>query len=265
MLGTTRKMKLGQGALAAPASSSPRSSLRWATVLSVSLAGACGSDPAPVDPVPTPADMRTFWGLNPGSCWVYKDLTMQSAGITVSVDGPDSARIAGRNVYVLTQSKSAGGRANELLLDTDTPGKMFLARSIDGSANPPLTETYLEDPRPLWGELDFAADGTTLEFAPEGPLESAATPRDGTAPIAHKWTVISKTKEAAIPSGPATALQLNYTKAGMLKATYDLVPGFGMAHIQLDGVDYQVCLARVCDAAGVCTGADSCAAATCGI
>lgn len=222
----------------------------------------CGSDPVPPAKVPTPAEMRSYWGLNPGSCWVYKDLSGMSAGLTTSVEGPDTVRIAGRTVYVLTQAKSSGGRPNELVLDTETNGQMFLARSTDGSVTPSVVETYLTDPRPVWGVLEYDRAGA-LVFGPDGTFESAATPKDGAAAIAHKWTIANREKAVATPDGPGTGIELRYSKNGTLEATYDLVPNFGMAHIQLDGVEYQVCQARVCDAAGVCTGVPTCAGVVC--
>jgi hypothetical protein len=231
---------------------------RTAAALVAALAAAlgCGSDPPPPAKIPTPAEMRTYWGLNPGSCWIYKDLSTQNTSLIVSVDGPDSVRIAGRTVYIVTYSNPAApGAADELLLDVDTtPGKMFLARSVDRTAN--KTETYLADPRPLWGELKYE-DGA-LVFAPTGKLESASTPRDAAAAVAHAWTVIARDRMLSTPDGVKPGLGLNYTRDGALTAVYDLVPTFGMAHLQLHGVDHQVCKARVCDAAGTCTGIDSC-------
>ncbi len=230
--------------------------------LATALTG-CGSDPVPPPKVPTPAEMRTYWGLNPGSCWVYKDLSGMSAGLTTSVEGPDTVRIAGRTTYVLTQSKSSGGIPNVLLFDTDTtPGEMYLARISDGSKTPAVTDTYLTDPRPVWGLLEYDRAGA-LVFGVDGTFESASTPQGGSAPVAHKWTVANRAKPVATPEGMNTGLELRYSKDGALTATYDLVPNYGMARIQLDGVEYQLCQARVCDAAGACTGAPTCAGVVC--
>lgn len=231
--------------------------------LLLALGAACGDDPPPAPKVPTAAEMRTFYGLNPGSCWVYKNLT-DSSLFTVSVDGPDTVRIAGKSVFVVTQATaSAPGQPNEILLDADTtPGKLFLARYTSGIGQARMTETYLTDPRPLWGELSYVSDA--LVFAAGDRLESASTPQNGAMAVAHKWTVANR-KEAVVKDdgSSAEAHRLLYAKDGVQLAVYDLVPGYGMAHIQLNGTEYQVCKARVCDAMGACTGIDTCASATC--
>jgi len=232
-------------------------------VLGTGLALSCGGDPPPVVKVPTAQDMRTFWGLNSGSCWVYKNLTDNSQ-FTVSVDGPDTVRIAGKQIYVVNQATaSAPGQPNEILLDTDTaPGELYLARYTSGIGAARMTETYLTDPRPLWGKLVY--EGDALKFAPTNRLESASTPQGGAAPIAHQWTVASRDQAVVKDDGSAAmAHRLLYTKGGVQQAVYDLVPGYGMAHLQLNGTEYQVCLAHVCDGAGTCTGAPTCANVPC--
>lgn len=228
------------------------------------LLGACGSDPPPPPKVPTAAEVRTYWGLNPGSCWVYKDLTGGSGGITSSVDGPDTVRIAGRTTYIYSRATAAAPSSpDEFLIDVDTtPGTMFLARETDGTVTPRVVDTYLDEPRPQWGVFDYDSAGA-LELFPDNTLETASTPRGATAAIAHKWTVVSRAEMLSTPDGVKPGLLLRYFKDNVRQATYGLVPNFGIASFEIDGTNYQVCLARVCDAAGACTGVETCAAAFC--
>jgi hypothetical protein len=239
---------------------------RWGFGVAVALA-ACGSDPPPVDPTPTAAQVRDFWGLNPGSCWVYR--YRPSGQVTdifasVSISGPDTVRISGKTVYVLTYQPAAS-QASEYVLDVDsTPGEIRLARTSEGSGAMRVTTTYLAEPRPLWAAFDLDAASSTLKLN-DSRFTTSATPEGGGAAIDHQWVVLNEMDTAAVAGGMAqTAIKLSYTRSDAATSNWWLVPGYGMARFTDNAsLDHQVCASRVCDAANNCTGAPSCTNLVC--
>lgn len=245
----------------------PRLSLPF-TFLLAALA-ACGGDPPPVVMIPTANQARDFYGLGKGSCWRYRYAAgATSAFTTVSVDGPDDKRVAGKVVWVVSVQPEVGGQPTQYLLDVDTtPGKMFLAQWAEGSGAMRVTETYDTEPRPIFGTFEFDA-ANKIVFAKADIMQTASTPRkmsdaDMPVPIEHKWVVLNRMANVATSSGAATAIEMTY-KHGTKLSTYRLVPGYGMASfIDSTNTSYQVCAARVCDSSGACTGASSCANLVC--
>ncbi|MFO0724887.1 MAG: hypothetical protein U1E65_13995 [Myxococcota bacterium] len=230
-----------------------------------SIFTACGADPVPQKQIPTADQARDYYGLGKGSCWRYR------AGATfaiLSVDGPDTQRVAGKKVWVVTLHQEAGGQDLVYLLDVDTTaGKMFLAQWAEGSGANRVTETYDTDPRPVFGTFDFDTDNKTILFAKGDIMETASTPRkvsdtDMPMPIQHKWVVTSRTNMVATSSGTQTAISMSYTHGTKL-STYNLVPGYGMASFSdSQNTSYQVCAAHVCDSQGVCKGDPDCTICT---
>lgn len=237
----------------------------FASLASLASVAGCGEDPAPVDPVPTAAEVRSYWGLNPGSCYRYR-YTPAGAQIpahgTMTILGPNTQRIAGKTVYIQSFQLDVGGEPGEFLLDADTtPGELRLLQFGEGSGPMRVTQTYDESP-PLWTKLEYAADGS-VDFA-DDVFTTQSTPRGGSGAVEHKWIVLNKADMAATPDGVKPAVKLSYSRSGIGTSFYYLVPGFGIANFtDSNNTTYQVCAARVCDASNNCTGAPSCAELMC--
>jgi hypothetical protein len=231
------------------------------------LLSACGGTERPPVETPTAADARDFWGLNPESCWRYRYRT--SGGTTdvfatVSIQGPDDRRIAGKTIFLQSYQPESGGQPTEYLLDVDTaPGEIRLAQLGEGSGAMRVVRTYDTEPRPLFAKLEFDAQ-KSVAFA-EDIFTTASTPRGETAPVQHKWIVLNKADMAPTPEGMKPAIKLSYERSDLPgTAIYWLVPGYGFASFRdAANTQHDVCAARVCDSSNNCTGAPSCSGLTC--
>ncbi len=229
-----------------------------AVCIAAPLAIACGEDePATPDPVPSAAQVRDFWGLGPDSCWRYR--RPSSAGglstfANVTVKPPNTQVIAGKTVYIRSyRPDSSGAPTLEQYFDSEGAPNLVLARSIDGVGMDRVVKTYDASP-PLFGRFEFG-EANAIEFHAR-TFETDSTPKDGTAEN-HKWVVFDP-ESVATHDGMADAIKLSYTTGGKT-ANFFLVPGYGFAKFtDFDGVPHQVCAARVCNDAGVCTGVASC-------
>ena len=229
-------------------------------VAALAVAGllcACGGTEAPPeDNKPTPAEVRTFWGLQPGSCWRYKIPTGTpgfSEFATVEISAPNDKVVAGRTVYIQTYKRDSG-LEDQLYFDTESNSEIRLARSEDGPGADRVTRVFETEPLPLFGAFRFEEDVVVFK---QDVFETTATPRALDAEL-HKWVVFAKDQDVATADGTAKAYKLRYTR-GTQTAEYFVVPGYGFAKFtDFDNKDHQVCAARVCDSAGACTGASSC-------
>lgn len=218
----------------------------------------CGEEEKPPDPVPTAAQVRNFWGAGAESCWRYRRPSSTGGLNTfanVTIKPPNTQVISGKTVYIRSyRPDSSGAPTLEQYLDTETAPDITLARSIEGVGVDRVVKTYEASP-PLFARFEFG-EGNALQFH-ETIFETTSTPKDGMAEN-HKWVVVSTAEPVATHDGMAEAIKLNYTLGGKT-ASYALVPGYGFAKFtDFDNVAHQVCAARVCDAAGVCTGVASC-------
>lgn len=227
-------------------------------VASLAALAACGSDPAPTPKVVTAAEMRAFWGLNPGSCWLYRG----ASEVVAEVVGPDTVAVAGRTVYVLRFRALSGGLANEYRLDADSePGKLLLARLTEGVTAQTRVDALYQEPLPVWSTLTYDKAGA-LVFNAGDLIETVTTPRPTTEvpspmPESHRVTVRDRMKAVGTSSGAASAINIAYEHGGKT-AIWNLVPNYGIALFTQDGIEHQVCAARLCDAQGNCTGAANC-------
>jgi hypothetical protein len=229
-----------------------------ASVSALAALAACGSEPAPTPKVVTAAEMRAFWGLNPGSCWLYRGDTE----VVAEVSGPDSVSVAGRTVYLLQFRSLSGGLPREYRLDADSePGKLLLARLTEGATAQTRVDALYQAPLPVWSTLGYDKAGAIV-FNAGDLIETVTTPRATTEvpnPMseAHRVTVRDRMKTVGTSSGSASAINIAYEHGGKT-AIWNLVPGYGIALFTQDGVEHQVCAARTCDAQGNCTGAADC-------
>jgi hypothetical protein len=229
-----------------------------ALALGAAALAACGSDPAPTPKVVTAAEVRAFWGLNPGSCWLYRGDTEVVAEVT----GPDSVSVAGRTVYLLQFRSLSGGLPREYRLDADSePGKLLLARLTEGATAQTRVDALYQAPLPVWSTLTYDRAGA-LVFNEGELIETVTTPRATTEnpspmPESHRVTVRDRMKTVGTSTGSAAAINIAYERAGKT-AIWNLVPNYGIALFTQDGVEHQVCAARICDAQGNCTGAADC-------
>lgn len=232
---------------------------------------ACGSDEVPPKEVPSPAQVRSYFGINTDSCFRY---AYSAGGATVyariSYTGPNMTSIAGKTVFVRAYSKESGGLPEEWFLNTESNGQVRLLRSTEGQGGSRITRRYETEPQPLFAELVFdkmnqpgvaVGDRFEVEATPKacignGDCTDAPTEK-------HTWTVLALDRMVTTPEGQVPAVELEYrVQAGAdapRVSTYSLVPGKGIAKFtDFTGTLHQVCAWRTCDAAGACTGAASC-------
>lgn len=231
------------------------------------LIAACGDEVTNTPPkVPTSQEVRSFWGLNPGSCWTYRYVTGSGQSYAkIDVKGPDSNIIAGKTVYIQGYTvASAPSTPNELYLDAETAPDLRLARSVEGFGMMRTTKVF-ETSQPLFSTFKYGSDGTTPELSAQ-VFETTVTPKVIVGGVSsqgeaerHRWLVTMGMVSAVVHDGSTkTAIELQYTR-GAQTATYKLVPGYGFASFtDFEQRSHQVCNARICDAAGTCTGATSC-------
>lgn len=234
----------------------------------------CGdSGETPQPKTVTAAEARDYYGMNPGSCWRYR--RPDSSLVTVSIEASDAV-ISGYRLMKRSSVSASSSLAEEEYFDFETtPGEVRLLREVTGLSAPERsTKSYVEY-RPEADREGEVGPGV-LYFALEYDRQNVLTPKTGsystaTTPLVasggsimraeaetHEWTRLSE-EEVATPDGMQTATLYNYARPGGRNARYSLVRGFGFARIQdFDNVTHQVCAARVCDAAGNCTGAASC-------
>lgn len=227
-----------------------------------SLAFACGDDPRPPEQVPTAAEVRDYYGLNAGSCWRYRT---SAAGATVTIIGPDTQRISGRTVYIMSYQRTNGGLPIEWLLDADSePGTILLWRIDEGRGTEGVFT--FENPAPVFAK--FAYEDGAVDFA-QTTFETVSTPRGAMEAQTHRWLVLNRSAMAAKIGAnnmleTVPAVRLSYERTGKPIATYSLVPGYGFADFtDTENVSHQVCASRVCDSKNNCVGANSCAELVC--
>lgn len=232
---------------------------RWLALSSLLLAGACGSDPPPEKEVPSAETVRNLYGLNPGSCYRYRQLG-QNLYATIDISGPNTNSIAGRTVYVRKYSLDAGGRPVEEYFATDGEGELRLIRKVDNMGN--VSRYEADANAPLFAKFAF---NTKMEaIMKKGDrFSTTATPKD-LDPEMHEWTVLDDARSiVTVNDEMKPGYDLQYRINGGTPSTWRIVPNFGLANFVLDGITHQVCDARVCDASGTCTGAADCATLAC--
>lgn len=223
------------------------------------LAAACSSDPPPAKMVPTAEEVRSLYGLGPGSCYRYEQLG-QRLFSTFDIAGPNTNSIAGRTAFVRKYSQDSGGRPVEEYFATDGDGEVRLIRLVGSDGSVKRYET--NDVAPLFAKFEYDKTDVVLQVGDR--FEVTAQPKDLPAEM-HEWTVLSDSQPAVLPGGmSATGYNLQYKINGGSPTTHLVVPGFGVASFtDATGKTHQVCAARVCDAAGNCTGAESCSQLIC--
>ncbi|MBK8013985.1 MAG: hypothetical protein IPK13_21895 [Deltaproteobacteria bacterium] len=251
-----------------------RFTFRLGLVLGSGAVGCASLDPPPETEVPTAAEVRTFFGLLPGSAWRYRRATGGTARAYIT--GPDTASIAGKTAYVrrvrLQESEAieeawffdgdAADGALRILRMTE------LAKTSAESATL-LTRRFEQDPVPEIGRLSYAArDGAlkepTLKAGARFDTESVArlcTEECGEGETeTHRWSVLNA-GEATLPVGfeayGTATVRMSYQRGGArpASATYDFVPGFGLIRFSdFSGTDYLLCAAYVCPDEAGCIG-----------
>ncbi len=240
-------------------------------ISTATLTGCSGEDPPAVE-IPSPAQVRDYFGLNADSCWRYR-YKQGSANLyrRADVAGPNETSISGHTVYVRKLAYESGGLPVEWYLETELNGEVRLLRSATGrDRDARETRRYETEPTPLFGALEYDFSGnidlkvgtrfTTETATPDlcTGMEQSCAPGPTER---HEWTV-SNTEMVATPDGEEMAIKMNYKVTDDTRTTtevYWLVPGKGIAKFTGDdGTVYQVCNWRVCDAAGACTGAANC-------
>jgi hypothetical protein len=229
------------------------------------LIGCGGEDTPPAPEKPSPAAVRATYGLSPGSCWKYR---YSQGGVdlfaTVDVEGPNMNAIAGRTVYIRRLRLESGGLPVEDYFDTESNAEIVLLRHVEGrDAASRVTKRYDEDATPpIFARFRNDAMKNAVMRAGD-KFETMSTPKDMPAER-HVWSVLAVDEPAMTPMGEMPSYKLQYTRGTSETALYNIVPNFGAASfVDFAGVTHQVCAARVCDAAGACTGADSCSNLTC--
>lgn len=247
------------------------------TVLTSLGVVACSGDDPVEREVPTPAQVRDYFALNDGSCWRYR---FQQGAATlfarVEVSGPNMQSVAGETVYVRKFTFESGGLPREWYLDTEADGEIRLLRATSGLDRTSRETRRYEETAPLFGALEFdvqnqfgleqgdrfTTESTTPELCTGEDQSCAPGPAER-----HEWTVTSTDEEVTTPDGQEVAVKMNYRVSddeGSRTEVYSLVPGKGVARFtDEEGTVYQVCAWRVCDSAGACIGAPSCAELDC--
>lgn len=235
------------------------------------LLAACGGDDPPPKEVPSPAQVRSYFGINTESCFRY---AYSAGGATVyariSYSGPNMTSIAGKTVYLRAYSKESGGLPEEWFLDTESNAEVRLLRSTEGQGGSRITRRYETEPQPLFAELAFdkmnqpsVAVGDRFEVE-STPKECIGNGDCTDAPAEkHTWTVLALDRMVTTPEGMLPAVELEYRVQAGTNAprvsTWSLIPGRGIAKFtDFTGTLHQVCAWRTCDASGACTGAPSC-------
>jgi hypothetical protein len=225
------------------------------------MALGCGGKELPPKQIPSEAQMRKFMAIEDGNCWMYRTSGSRALS-TISVSGPDSRPIAGRDVYIRTFLADSLSKERKEYFDFATAAEMRLARSTEGRGSNAVDKLYAtgaDAALPLYASFDFGATGSGVVLA-ETRFMSTATPRDGVAED-HLWTVLGTDEDVALHDGTqAKAFKLSYAKPsntqGMSQeiATYWFVPEYGVVNfIDFDGEDLQVCGACISDQPGGCT------------
>lgn len=244
--------------------------------LAISAVGCSGEDP-PEKQVPTPEQVRDYFALNGGNCYRYR-FSEGAATLFANVEiaGPNMTSVAGKTVYVRKLTYDSGGLPQEWFLDTESEGEVRLVRATSGRDRINRETRNYEAELPLFYALEFDLRGefgleqgdrfTTEATTPELCTGEEQTCAQGVAER-HEWTVTSDTDTVTTPDGQETAIKLNYKVKDDTRETtevYSLVPGKGVARFtNADGTIFQLCAWRVCDSAGACFGAESCAELTC--
>jgi hypothetical protein len=227
--------------------------------LTLLVAVGCGGREKPPVEIPSKEQVRDFYALNAGSCWLYK--FNENLRLSISVSEPNDRVIAGKITYVVNFTRvTGGGLPDQWYLDAETNPEIRLLRTVTGVSEPRVTSRY-EAEAPLFAKFVFdAMKEVKLTVGERFETETTPLDKDGNMlPIEqHRWTVQRDDEMVTTSSGTATAVTLEYRKNGT-PSTYWLVPGYGFAKWQgFDGTTYQVCDARVCDSTGACTGASNC-------
>jgi hypothetical protein len=231
---------------------------------------ACGSSQTVPPPTyPSPALVRSTYGLDSGSCWRYTLLGANTEAV-VTVEGPDTNAVAGRSVYAMKYQPQATTLTNDDYFDTESKGEIRLLRHIEGPVEARVDKRYDMDPSPplfarfvMGGAMNAAILGVGQTFS------VTTTPAGGMAEM-HEWDVLANDDMVMVPAyggmqaGLQKAYKLQYkrTAGGMTgTAIYSIVPGFGAAKFtDFAGQLHQACAAHICDASGNCTGSADCAA-----
>lgn len=232
---------------------------------------ACGGDEdKPGVTYPSEGEVRAYYGLTPGSCYMYRYLEggvskKLTDTITRSADEGEGA-VQRRRVYL-----TGGGFSDEFYYQADDAGKLRLLKARLGST-PETRKTYRypADQAPAMlgrqispsGDPGFSEQQAQLVVTPEvcadGQTDCPAGERED-----HKWSRLNQS-EVQLPGQsekvPAEKLRYRVQRGGESRTEdYWLVPNYGFVKIEVGEIVYSLCEARVCNAEGKeCKGADSC-------
>lgn len=267
----------------------------WFALLCLSACG--GSESETKISYPEPAALRSFYGLQPGSCYRYTYLDGDLRRyMTERVTGPETLP-NGSKVYQRERRYDAGGLSEISAFDTNTePGKIRLMRRFAGrsSAERQIID-YDAAPPTVFG-LRYNLRGK-LELIDSNRFSTVVTPKicktgdqypncpNGEAEQ-HDWILLSENQKVSVPGSKDDDSVVSAAEAGGGSSStkeveayrfqyrhrvgssdetqsFSLVPNAGPALMVEGSVSYRVCAWRVCDEDGSCKGASSCDALRC--
>lgn len=240
----------------------------------VLLAGfACSGGDVPGVERPTAAEVQTFYGLHPGTCFRYRIPAKQTFG-RIEVTGPNTQSIAGRTVFDQELFLDTAERPYRWQFELAGDAELRLLRWIEGSGSQQLTKRYEAVASPLFMQLEYDREDNVdvergarfeVDTMPEVCGQGSC---DNPQPMErHSWLVLEEPKTVPTPDGEMEAIQLQYrltVDAETKTARYELVPGRGVASFtDFEGTIHSICAWKTCNADGSCTVDTPCNELTC--
>ncbi len=230
------------------------------------LASACsGGGPIEIDK-PTSDEVRTFYGLNPGSCTTYEIPARNISG-RIEVTGPNEISIAGETVFDQRLILQSAERPFSRQFKTDAEGEVRLLRSSTGAGREEITSRYEDVTAPIFLGLAYDRAGEVI-LEPGAKFDIETTPELCGQMInngescqqgmleRHVWQVFEALKTVPTPDGEMEAVELLYRRtigAETDEARYQLVPGRGIVGFtDFSGDRYNICAWKTCGTDGTC-------------
>lgn len=241
------------------------------------LLGACSGSTIPEETFPSSSEVRTFYGLTPGSCTVFNVPAINSVA-TLEVKGPNTISVAGETLYDQELTLQSSARVFQRQFSADERGEVRLVRSATGRGSEQITTRYESVASPVFLRLVYDRN-EVVELTPGARFEVETTPErcgqminngescESGVAERHVWQVFEEMTSIDTPDGPMDAFQLLYRRTigtETDEARYQIVPGRGIVGFtDFDNNIYNICAWKTCDDSGACNVETPCAELQC--